>query len=163
MCFINPKHCTSRTCRQKLNADSETFTSNNYTYGKEANIYFLCTVCDIPFFIAFLAAKVELLGVGNFGRCTGVDVRIIQCWEIKKRHCLDRGQIITIPTCPGCPRVDPLIPGNQYLIAGVRQTYNRKKINVLPNLKKTGLFGFWKRLYEDVIEDWIRAAVLQKS
>lgn len=171
---MNPKHCTSKTCKQRIKAAEDTYTTSNYTYGNLA-VCCLCTVTILLYILllSYIAARVELLEVRNYstcaadsGRictCTGINVRIIECWEVKKRHCPAVGKRLTIPTCLGCPRINRIIPGKEYLIAGVRQTYKGKKMNVLPS-SKTGLFGIWKNSYTNVeMERWVSLAANRRS
>ena len=124
-------------------------TTHTVSIDYKVNIINFCFFCCCP------AAHVELLQIRQFSECTGVDVRIIECWEINEgNHCPDVGKCITIPTCTGCPTISPL-PGDHLLIAGVWQTVKGKKMVILPNSKQTGLFSIWKDKYANV-EQWIQ-------
>ena len=91
--------------------------------------------------------------------CVAIDVRIIECWELRRNHCPDVGTDVTVPTCPGCPTVQPLNLDDEFLIAGVKQTVKGKRMIVLPNGRNTGLFSRWKTDYATSVGQWAQAAV----
>ena len=102
----------------------------------------------------FAAARIELLGIMHFDTCTAVNARIIQCWEIKDNACPPDNTSLTIPTCVGCPKLQPLSVKDSYLIAGVHQKLSGKRRIILPSCIETGLFSPWDDKNYTRIADW---------
>ena len=109
--------------------------------------------------MSFAAARIELLGIVHYDTCTAVNARIIQCWEIKGQTCPPANTSLTIPTCTGCPILQPLIVGDHYLIAGVHYKINGIRRIVLPSRGQTGLFSHWDDDRYENITHWIQHGI----
>ena len=149
------KHC-SNSCNQRDTVNGAVLKKNNYTYG---NIILYKILILKIIFLYNIVAHIELIGVQTHESCTGIDARILECWEIERRTCPPPGTVLTIPTCTNCPSF-PVNKSNHFLIAGVRQKIKGVKKNILPGAKATGLFAPWTDRYNyDSIADWVQSAI----